>query len=795
MVFYIMLFCSVQEGFIVADPIYVDVSKVETKTTMVADDKVLFNRAGAGPFQAALSVLALAIIPAIQSGFDARYAAKGTTTTSPGVLTVGGVSTTGNVVKTNSVTVVENVVNTSTALGTSNPVTAALTGTRTFNATNLTEFDLIPFATLQPGDVVNIFHNAIPYNRIIRISDSGTAANPIIINGVTNANGDRPVISGANARVTPGSMPGGTANIFNSTSTASWAYREGTSLVGTACRVTDPWNAYRPKHIQFKNLEIVGAVKGNYFYDNFGTVHAWDQASGFRVQEGEGIIGDNLVIHNNDFGYFTQAYNGLPNYAPLNCVLRNSRIYDCGMVGRSSEHGAYIQGIKPILENNWFGPNKIGSLGSTIKLRAAGFIIRHNWMMSSDGRLLDIVQTEDSNDGVRVDASYGYGHVYGNVITNLWSATVVGASFPIHIGGDNAGEDKTTTEWIGGVQVPTNTLTDADLTGPSTGIVAKYIHTVYFYDNTVVFKSDSSQKWRCAIFDLSLSGTATNPRTKVWEWNNAFRMIGTTRWSRVRNAGHVAHMGGSVWDVDGDLFDAHEEAKADRYSFSGTPKDGVLGLVTDTWLPTAQTLTHARLSTPPTGLPASFVSTLVANRQIGTATNSLATRNPVAVGALDVSSATSTPVSRVETTTTLESAPGVTADTLIKDETSFSLTNGSKKAVASFNVDYTSGCSSLTFEALVAVSDANGIQQTIQQRVDVVILVANSVITVKSQSAPSLSSCLAGTLTLAMETVVYNKTVNLCLTPTSSLTPTSIGGYVALSAALGSPVAGLALLT
>jgi hypothetical protein len=77
----------------------------------------------------------------------------------------------------------------------------------------------------------------------------------------------------------------------------------------------------------------------------------------------------------------------------------------------------------------------------------------------------------------------------------------------------------------------------------------------------------------------------------------------------------------------------------------------------------------------------------------------------------------------------------------------------------------------------------------------VVILVANSVITVKSQSAPSLSSCLAGTLTLAMETVVYNKTVNLCLTPTSSLTPTSIGGYVALSAALGSPVAGLALLT
>jgi hypothetical protein len=771
----------------------IDINKVALKPTMVLSDGLLFSRAGVGPYQASLQAALDILQPFLQAAFDARYAAKGAV----GSLTLGGATTSANIITTSTTTTVTNVTTVGANASSPDAVTAPRTGVRTFNIRNLADLDAFPMGSLQPGDVVNIFYNVVPYNRIIRIASKGTAALPIVFWGVTDASGKRPIISGDGARTTPGSMPGTTDNIWNATSTASWAYREGTSLIGTANRATDAWNAYRPEYVQFFNLDITGAKKGNSYYDSFGVVHAWDQACGFRVQEGAYIIVDNCVIHDNDFGYFTQAYNDTPNYAPYKCTLRNSRVYDNGMVGRSTEHSVYAQGIQPIIENNFFGPNKIGSLGSTIKIRAAGFVVRHNWMMSSDGRMLDLVHTEGSDNGVKVHATYGYGHVYGNVMTNIWSSSVIGAAYPIHIGGDNCGEDQPATQWVGGVQIPTATLTDTDLTTASTGQIAKYIHTVFFYDNTVIMKSDSGQKWRASVFDLSLSGTATNPRTNVWEWNNVFRLIGTTRWAKVRNAGKVNHMGGSIWDVDVALFDAYEDASTSRYSFSGTPRLVGAGLTDTTWLPTAQTNAMSRLPVPPSGLPTAFDSTLVANVQMAGPTNSYYVRNPISIGALDIVSGgtTTTPVTTTLTNTVLEAATAVTADTLVKDETLFTLLSGVKKAVAAFTVPYANGCSSLTFETLTAVTTSAGVQQTLQQRVDVVVMVIGGVVTAKAQVQGGLSACVSGTLTMIADAIVYGTTVNLCLTPTTTLTGVTVTGYVALSTCLGTAVSGLALLS
>lgn len=779
-----------------------DITKVVTKPAIAPTDTFLFNQGGTGPFQVSYN----AVVSALQASLDSRYAAKGTT----GSLTLGGVLGTANVITDQTTTVITNVTTVASNASSSNPVTAPRTGLRTFNIHNVAELDALPMGSLQAGDVVNIFYNATPYNRIVRISNQGTAAQPIVIWGVTDANGNRPVFTGKDARTTPGSMPGGTGNVWNNTSTLSWQYREGIAIMGTACKASDPWGTYRPEYVQFYNFELTGAHRGNFYYGNDGVMHEWDwsdgyEASGFRVQEGAYIIAENMVIYDCDFGYFTQTYNDIANYAPYKCVLRNSRIYGCGRVGRATEHNVYVQGIQPVLENNFFGPNRIGSQGSTVKLRAAGFVVRANWMMSSDGRMLDLVHTESNDNGVKIDPTYGYGHVYGNVMTNIWSSSVVGSVMPIHIGGDNCGEDGPATFWLQGVEYPQPTLTDADLTThyrDANGViirsvVAKYLHTVYFYDNTIVMKSDGGQKWRCCVFDLSLSGTATNPRTTVWEWNNAIRLIGTTYWSKLKNAGHINHMGGSTWDADVGLNASGDTALASRYSFSGTARQAALNLTADTWIPTAQTASNVRLAVPPSGLPSSFDSTLVANYQIAGPINSVYSRTATSVGALDIVSTTTvtTPVSTPTTTTTLVAAPSITTDSTVKDDTAFALLNGTKKAVAAFSVGYTSGCTALSFEALISVMDSSGVKQTLQQRIDVLVSVIGGVVSAKAQTQLGLSNCVSGTLTLTAEAIAYTNTINLCLTPTSSLAGVTVSGYVALSTCLGSAVTGLALLS
>lgn len=90
----------------------------------------------------------------------------------------------------------------------SNPLTTALQGVRTFKVSTDADMDAVPWATLTAGDVVNIHYRAEPYRFIVRVRARGTAASPVIINGVTDASGNRPIFHGSGARV-PAGMPVG----------------------------------------------------------------------------------------------------------------------------------------------------------------------------------------------------------------------------------------------------------------------------------------------------------------------------------------------------------------------------------------------------------------------------------------------------------------------------------------------------------------------------------------------------------------------------------------------------------
>ena len=459
-------------------------------------------------------------------------------------------------------------------------MTYAIAGLRTWQVYTDAELDAVPWATLGAGDVVNIYHRAEPYRKIIRVRAKGTEALPVIINGVTDANGNRPVFHGQNATVATGCVTNDSNSLFNPTNPDAWQYREAIGLIGTANGLTDPYDQQWPEHVQWLNLEITGCKDGNAWTDARGVSHTWNQASGFRVQNGKWIVVDNCVIHGNDFGYFTQSQGPTEGTATQNPVVRNSRIYGNGMVNRYTEHNMYVQGQGPLIEGNFIGGLIPGALGSAYKSRATGEVFRYNTVLAAQ-RLVDFVEPEEQAQGLNLRADQPFVHCYGNLFVNDFSAPGGGAVQAIHIGQD---------KWIEEGGSGSAQVTDADLVmtksdgqGGAYQMTAAPRHTLFFYNNTVIFRGTTAQTWRANIFDLSLAGTATRPRTTVHEWNNAYKLIGNINWALVEYAGHVEHRGGSLWDVGSGMALHHDNADPSRVSTNGTRPAASLAVDTAAW--------------------------------------------------------------------------------------------------------------------------------------------------------------------------------------------------------------------
>ncbi len=472
------------------------------------------------------------------------------------------------------------------------PVTTAMTGLTTYNVTTDAELDAVPWCTLQAGAVVNIHYKATPYTRIFRVRGVGTQANPIIVNGVTDASGKRPVFTGINARVATGCVVANNESIFDpalksaGTGYANW---EGTALIGSANGPFDTWSEARPKWVKFQNLEVVDVYNGNAFLDSNGVSRTWDSGSGIRIQDGHDCVIDNCVITRCAFGVFTQARENTLGTAAIRPVIRRSRVTQCGVANRDKEHCMYIQGANPLVEHCLIGPCRADSLGSSLKTRVSGGVTRYNTIIATT-RALDIVEAEDQNTGVMLQPDYDTDYCYGNIILNDPATLGFGSATMIHFGGGNMAED------LGAVYYheplagqPTPDVTDADLTDKN-GVQIYYRHKLYFVGNTVVSranKTGTGAAWRVAIFDLSLSGTVKNPRTTVYAWDNLVNCIGDSVYTLMEYAGHVEHLGGNLYVSQSGLLQGREDAKAARMSEGGVRTESTtIGMETTYWRPT-----------------------------------------------------------------------------------------------------------------------------------------------------------------------------------------------------------------
>ncbi len=437
----------------------------------------------------------------------------------------------------------------------SNPVTTALdatgSGTR-YDVTNDTELRAVPFGALTAGSVVNIFYSATPYSTKIGLRGQGTSTDPIVINGVTDASGNRPKINGEGATTAAGSNPSGGYGGANDTFSSTPDYGEGLGLIVVKRGPNDGYATYSPRHIHVKNLEVYGGYTTSYTsYTTLAGGTASHSAGGagiYLLLLKDGLI-ENCVIHDNSFGVFMQAKDGVLSEACERITVRNCRVYNNGVVGSFFEHNFYVQCRQPVIEGNFIGIVKSGSEGSSYKSRSSGEIFRYNYVEGS-ARVIDFVHSEDqATDGIVTLPEYGTDYVYGNLLVNDASLGNYAGNM-IHLGGDNLGEDDT-----------------GAFTNPS----LKYRQRMYFFHNTVVFRGqNSSSPYRGAIFDLSLA--ANNPNTSkgapstVESWNNIYVYTGVlgapTEPGWMEYAGVVNHYGNNI--AFGTFQDARSDALTGR---------------------------------------------------------------------------------------------------------------------------------------------------------------------------------------------------------------------------------------
>lgn len=473
----------------------------------------------------------------------------------------------------------------------SDPVTFALTGSHaTYNCYTDADLNNVPWGALVAGDVVNIHWKSTPYRAKLGLRGQGTRGAPIVVNGVTDSNGNRPIFDWSTGAFTAdGCNPSGgftgLTDVFGTTP----EYGEGLGGIVIKRGIMDPAGTYVPKWIQIKNLEV-RSPSGPYqtlagATANF--VGGGNIGNGIYFLMSEDCMVENCLVHDCCFGIFLQANNEEIGYTSVRPIIRNNRIWDNGISGSFFEHNCYIQSASPIIEGNFLGQNRVGSTGSTYKSRSAGEIFRYNWVESSAGRAIDFVQSEDNSRGIVARPDYPITWCYGNVIINDETLPRPGAYVPFHFGGDNAGEQEgSSTEFVPG---------------------SPYRSQLYFWNNTYYQRKTAASQYKTVFFDLSLRST------RVDAWNNIFIASGDSSFSWVEHAGILNLRGTNL--VYGTINNAIAEALPVNYQVN---KIGTINtnnpLVQDVntrdfFLQYSSPAIDIGSNTPPPGLPDTTIAT------------------------------------------------------------------------------------------------------------------------------------------------------------------------------------------
>ncbi|MHC4714453.1 MAG: right-handed parallel beta-helix repeat-containing protein [Planctomycetota bacterium] len=299
----------------------------------------------------------------------------------------------------------------------------------------LSTLGAVPWESLEAGDTVLIHWSETPYNEKFAIGVAGTKKAPITVRGVPGPAGELPVIDGRGARTRAGLA----------------FYNENRSIIQLGgLRGSDTI----PANIVIENLDLRGARTPYTFKDSAGKeIPYMEIASAVRFLACDGVTVRNCIIR--DTGNGTISSPGTKNISIEGC-----HYYDNGKEGAKGVyiHQTYTETMGMLYQYNHFGPLRAGCIGSNLKDRSSGNIIRYNWIEGGN-KQIDIPDSHDSEE-TRNDPRYRETFVYGNVLIE-------------HEGDGN----------------PEMVTYGGDMGDPS-----RYRNgTLYFYNNTVI--SHRSDKW------------------------------------------------------------------------------------------------------------------------------------------------------------------------------------------------------------------------------------------------------------------------------------------------------------
>ncbi|MEI8311403.1 MAG: hypothetical protein WCH98_11665, partial [Verrucomicrobiota bacterium] len=282
----------------------------------------------------------------------------------------------------------------------------------------------VPWANLQPGDLVNIHPTPGGYHEKIQISASGTAAAHIVIRGIPDASGQLPVIDGQNAIEDPAYDP------------RHPKFTEWSVLLISPRQSTYVYGAYHVSFVDIENLAIRNASytgDGSITYtDKSGTVRGYGTfASGIYIEWAHDLAIRGCEISNCGNGIFANS-KAQGGQVTRRLLIEGNYLHDNSnppipdpadpegvpLSNGFGEHHIYVECAGSIIQFNRFGPLRAGAHGTAIKNRSSGIVIRYNeFVMNGESNVIAMPNAQGGTDDINLQPDYLDAYVYGNLIT------------------------------------------------------------------------------------------------------------------------------------------------------------------------------------------------------------------------------------------------------------------------------------------------------------------------------------------------------------------------------------------
>jgi hypothetical protein len=271
----------------------------------------------------------------------------------------------------------------------------------------------VPWSTLGPGSTVYIHYQPTPYYEKFLISTAGTPSQWIRVLGVLGPNGERPVISGNSA-------------VTSKNNHYRWQDPKLIQWDGVIQIASNADSDELPAYVEIANLQVQDGYKSYKFTAENGALTNYEGfAACIYARSAKHVLIRDNVLTNCGQGFYNWTGDGSAGGTTywegtqIDTVIRNNAIYGNGNTNSYTEHQIYTESDGVIIEYNRFGPQRSGALGSQVKDRSSGTIVRYNYIEQSPaGWDIDLVEPQESFPVNGTKSSYKQAFVYGNTIVN-----------------------------------------------------------------------------------------------------------------------------------------------------------------------------------------------------------------------------------------------------------------------------------------------------------------------------------------------------------------------------------------